>query len=173
MCEFARHISNRGVFILSHPVILRSSSCLQVDYRTEDGTANAGSDYEFAEGTLLFKPGETLKGRQWKKCPPPGVYQHLEIPLTEITVGVIDDDIFEEDEYFYVHLSNPRLVGYPEISTSPLDAGSAPKAVLGDNHTATVTIYDDDHAGKFSSSPQFHVFTQTNLHEFGMWEEVL
>lgn len=34
----------------------------KVDYRTEDGTANAGSDYEFAEGTLLFKPGETLKG---------------------------------------------------------------------------------------------------------------
>lgn len=35
----------------------------QVDYRTEDGTANAGSDYEFAEGTLLFKPGESLKGK--------------------------------------------------------------------------------------------------------------
>lgn len=36
----------------------------KVDYRTEDGTANAGSDYEFAEGTLLFKPGETLKGNR-------------------------------------------------------------------------------------------------------------
>ncbi|XP_051284891.1 solute carrier family 8 member 4b isoform X3 [Dicentrarchus labrax] len=102
---------------------------VKVDYRTEDGTANAGSDYEFAEGTLLFKPGETLK---------------------EITVGVIDDDIFEEDEYFYVHLSNPRVVGYPEIGTVPLDASATPKAVLGDNHTATVTIYDDDHAGIFT-----------------------
>ncbi|XP_067435658.1 solute carrier family 8 member 4b isoform X2 [Thunnus thynnus] len=102
---------------------------VKVDYRTEDGTANAGSDYEFAEGTLLFKPGETLK---------------------EITVGVIDDDIFEEDEYFYVHLSNPRVVGYPEIGTAPLDATATPKAVLGDNHTATVTIYDDDHAGIFT-----------------------
>ncbi|KAG7251759.1 hypothetical protein CRUP_033725, partial [Coryphaenoides rupestris] len=96
-----------------------------VDYRTEDGTANAGSDYEFAEGTLVFKPGEVLK---------------------EITVGVIDDDIFEEDEYFYVHLSNPRLVGYPEHSSAPLDGGATPRAVLGDAHTATVTIYDDDHA---------------------------
>ncbi|XP_053714839.1 solute carrier family 8 member 4b isoform X2 [Synchiropus splendidus] len=102
---------------------------VKVDFRTEDGTANAGSDYEFAEGTLLFKPGETLK---------------------EITVGVIDDDIFEEDEYFYVHLSNPRVVGYPEIGTAPVDGGSTPKAVLGDNHTATVTIYDDDHAGIFT-----------------------
>ncbi|XP_074518006.1 solute carrier family 8 member 4b [Halichoeres trimaculatus] len=104
-------------------------STVKVDYRTEDGTANAGSDYEFAEGTLIFKPGETLK---------------------EITVGVIDDDIFEEDEYFYVHLSNPRVVGYPEIGTAPLDASNTPKAVLGDNHTATVTIYDDDHAGIFT-----------------------
>ncbi|XP_077597652.1 sodium/calcium exchanger 1-like isoform X1 [Stigmatopora nigra] len=102
---------------------------VKVDYRTEDGTANAGSDYEFAEGTLLFKPGETLK---------------------EITVGVIDDDIFEEDEYFYVHLSNPRLAGLPEISTSAPDGVPAADAVLGDDCTATVTIYDDDHAGIFT-----------------------
>lgn len=68
----------------------------------------------------------------------------------EITVGVIDDDIFEEDEYFYVHLSNPRVAGYPETGAAPLDSSVTPKAVLGDNHTATVTIYDDDHAGKSS-----------------------
>lgn len=73
---------------------------------------------------------------------------NITILLTEITVGVIDDDIFEEDEYFYVHLSNPRVVGYPEVGTVPLDGSTTPKAVLGDNHTATVTIYDDDHAGK-------------------------
>uniref|UniRef100_H2LLK5 Solute carrier family 8 member 4b n=1 Tax=Oryzias latipes TaxID=8090 RepID=H2LLK5_ORYLA len=108
---------------------------VKVDYRTEDGTANAGSDYEFAEGTLLFKPGETLK---------------------EITVGVIDDDIFEEDEYFYVHLSNPRVVGHPEVGAAPTDASATPKAVLGDNHTATVTIYDDDHAGIFTFESESH-----------------
>lgn len=49
----------------SHPSVLLSLP--QVDYRTEDGTANAGSDYEFAEGTLLFKPGETQKGKKNKK----------------------------------------------------------------------------------------------------------
>lgn len=32
-----------------------------VDYRTEDGSANAGSDYEYSEGTLVFKPGDTRK----------------------------------------------------------------------------------------------------------------
>ncbi|KAL1252873.1 hypothetical protein QQF64_017566, partial [Cirrhinus molitorella] len=117
-----------------------SGCTVKVDYRTEDGTANAGSDYEFAEGTLVFKPGETVK---------------------ELTVGVIDDDIFEEDEHFYVHLSNPRVVHRAEVSVLDPNAvspgnsiiGSShvpPKAALGNAHTATVTIYDDDHAGIFT-----------------------
>ncbi|XP_062850308.1 solute carrier family 8 member 4b isoform X3 [Trichomycterus rosablanca] len=101
---------------------------VKVNYRTEDGTANAGSDYEFAEGTLVFKPGETLK---------------------EVTVGIIDDDIFEEDEHFYVHLSNPRVVSGTDAQPSD-SAASAHKAALGEAHTATVTIYDDDHAGIFT-----------------------
>ncbi|XP_055067658.1 solute carrier family 8 member 4b [Misgurnus anguillicaudatus] len=103
---------------------------VKVDYRTEDGTANAGSDYEFAEGTLVFKPGENLK---------------------ELTVGIIDDDIFEEDEYFYVRLSNPRIVGWADGHPIALESGApAPTAALGEAHTATVTIYDDDHAGIFT-----------------------
>ena len=32
-----------------------------VDYCTENGSANAGADYEFTEGTLVFKPEETRK----------------------------------------------------------------------------------------------------------------
>uniref|UniRef100_A0A4W5MY88 Solute carrier family 8 member 4a n=1 Tax=Hucho hucho TaxID=62062 RepID=A0A4W5MY88_9TELE len=118
-----------------------SGCTVKVDYRTEDGTANAGSDYEFAEGTLVFKPGETLK---------------------ELTVGVIDDDIFEEDEHFYVHLSNPRIVHRAEVailepstitttsSMRNLSPHLSPQAALGNAHTATVTIYDDDHAGIFT-----------------------
>uniref|UniRef100_A0A3P8W984 Solute carrier family 8 member 4a n=1 Tax=Cynoglossus semilaevis TaxID=244447 RepID=A0A3P8W984_CYNSE len=118
-----------------------SGCTVKVDYRTEDGTANAGSDYEFAEGTLVFKPGETTK---------------------EFTVGVIDDDIFEEDEHFYVRLSNPRIVHRAEVSvlepnsitssnsTVGVPSHVPPKAALGKACTATVTIYDDDHAGIFT-----------------------
>ncbi|XP_056265506.1 solute carrier family 8 member 4a isoform X4 [Pseudoliparis swirei] len=117
-----------------------SGCTVKVDYRTEDATANAGSDYEFAEGTLVFKPGETTK---------------------EFTVGVIDDDIFEEDEHFYVRLSNPRIAHRAEVSvlepssitTSNSTVGIShvpPKAALGSAPTATVTIYDDDHAGIFT-----------------------
>ncbi|XP_054033204.1 sodium/calcium exchanger 1 isoform X2 [Dryobates pubescens] len=110
-----------------------------VDFRTEDGTANAGSDYEFTEGTVVFKPGETQK---------------------EIRVGIIDDDIFEEDENFLVHLSNVRPgaeasdEGVPEAG--PGVAGLL--ACLGSPSTATVTIFDDDHAGIFTfEEPVTHV----------------
>ncbi|XP_073196084.1 sodium/calcium exchanger 1 isoform X1 [Lepidochelys kempii] len=110
---------------------------VHVDFRTEDGTANAGSDYEFTEGTVVFKPGETQK---------------------EIRVGIIDDDIFEEDENFLVHLSNVQ------VSTEALDEGIlkanhvATLACLGSPCTATVTIFDDDHAGIFTfEEPVTHV----------------
>ncbi|KAF0030236.1 hypothetical protein F2P81_016967 [Scophthalmus maximus] len=101
-----------------------------VDYRTEDGSANAGSDYEYNEGTLVFKPGETRK---------------------EIKVGIIDDDIFEEDEHFFVRLLNLR-VGDAEGMFESDDAGAAPKARLVEPLVATVTILDDDHAGIFTFS---------------------
>ncbi|KAK5873308.1 hypothetical protein PBY51_018359 [Eleginops maclovinus] len=97
-----------------------------VDYRTEDGTANAGSDYRFTEGTIVFKPGETER---------------------EIRIEIIDDDIFEEDEHFLVHLSNVRvLLRGDEGETNHVDA----LAGLGLPCTATVTIFDDDHAGIFT-----------------------
>ncbi|XP_074484033.1 sodium/calcium exchanger 1a isoform X3 [Sebastes fasciatus] len=105
------------------------TSTVSVDYRTEDGTANAGSDYRFTEGTIMFKPGETEK---------------------EIRIDIIDDDIFEEDEHFLVHLSNVKVIsegaGSDECKANHVDA----LASLGLPCTATVTIFDDDHAGIFT-----------------------
>ncbi|XP_062242542.1 sodium/calcium exchanger 2b [Platichthys flesus] len=101
-----------------------------VDYRTEDGSANAGSDYDYSEGTLVFKPGETRK---------------------DIKVGIIDDDIFEEDEHFFVRLLNLR-VGDAEGMFESDEVGAAPKARLVEPLVATVTILDDDHAGIFTFS---------------------
>ncbi|XP_053329900.1 sodium/calcium exchanger 2 [Spea bombifrons] len=102
-------------------------STFYVDYKTEDGSANAGSDYEYSEGTLIFKPGETQK---------------------ELKIGIIDDDIFEEDEHFFVRLMNLR-VGDAEGMFEP-DGDGRPKARLVSPLIATVTILDDDHAGIFT-----------------------
>ncbi|XP_035515598.1 sodium/calcium exchanger 1a [Morone saxatilis] len=105
------------------------TSTVSVDYRTEDGTANAGSDYQFTEGTIVFKPGETEK---------------------EIRIDIIDDDIFEEDEHFLVHLSNVKVIsegsGSDEYEANHVDT----LAGLGLPCSATVTIFDDDHAGIFT-----------------------
>ncbi|XP_047033959.1 sodium/calcium exchanger Calx isoform X1 [Helicoverpa armigera] len=84
---------------------------ISVQYTTEDGTAEAGSDYVAAQGSLVFKQGETEK---------------------TFSVQVIDDDVFEEDEHFYVRLSSPR------------------GACLASPSSATVVILDDDHSGVFS-----------------------
>ncbi|XP_019116132.1 sodium/calcium exchanger 1b isoform X1 [Larimichthys crocea] len=112
---------------------------ISVEYRTEDGTANAGSDYEFTEGVVVFKPGETVK---------------------EIRVGIIDDDIFEEDENFLIHLSSVKVLTSegeePEEGESANHVDSV--ACLGLPSTATVTIFDDDHAGIFTfEEPVCHV----------------
>ncbi|XP_010791942.1 sodium/calcium exchanger 2a [Notothenia coriiceps] len=97
-----------------------------VDYCTENGSANAGADYDFTKGTLVFKPGEGRK---------------------EIKVGILDDDVFEEDEHFFVRLQNLRLEEGGGEGT-----GTPPQARLVEPLQATITILDDDHAGIFTFS---------------------
>lgn len=66
-------------------------------------------------------------------------------------MGIIDDDIFEEDEHFFVRLLNLR-VGDAEGMFESDEAGDAPKARLAEPLVTTVTILDDDHAGIFTFS---------------------
>lgn len=102
------------------------SNTVYVDYRTEDGTANAGGDYEYAEGTLVFHPTETHK---------------------QFSVSVMDDDVFEEDEHFYIRLSNIRVGGSDGMFKSV--SGADAQVQLANPSFATVLILDDDHAGFF------------------------
>ena len=60
---------------------------VQVDYKTEDGSACSPEDYTEAVGTLTFAAGETEK---------------------KVTLEVLDDDVFEEDEHFYIRITNIR-----------------------------------------------------------------
>ena len=57
-----------------------------VNYATLDGTATAGIDYTAATGTITFAPGQTT--------------QAISIPL-------IGDTTFENNESFSLQLSNP------------------------------------------------------------------
>ena len=103
------------------------NTTLYVDYRTVDGTANAGSDFEFKEDTIRFDPGETVKS---------------------INVTILDDDVFEEDEYFSVELYNVRSGSTDGMFDT--DVNSAKIARLDAPSVAHVIILDDDHAGVFT-----------------------
>ena len=63
-----------------------SNQTVTVDFRTTDGTAKAGSDYDQTSGTLTFTAGDRTK---------------------TISVATIEDIIREADESFSVTLSNP------------------------------------------------------------------
>eukprot|EP00092_Neocalanus_flemingeri_P019103 GFUD01020693.1.p1 GENE.GFUD01020693.1~~GFUD01020693.1.p1 ORF type:complete len:936 (-),score=229.41 GFUD01020693.1:436-3243(-) len=109
------------------------STTVQVDYKTEDGTASHEGDYIEAIGTLTFGPGETQK---------------------MVTLEVLDDDVFEEDEHFYIRISNLRRKdGKPmkEIEVEGEDGKKTMQAncQLGTPHMATIMILDDDHSGIF------------------------
>ncbi len=105
-----------------------SDLTVMVDYYTEDGTADAGTDYYEVKGTLTFLPSDT----------------HMRIPIE-----IIDDDVFEEDEHFYVHLTNLRVKTKDGLTLDPSQLGGVPVAELDLPPTATVMILDDDHAGVF------------------------
>lgn len=94
------------------------SGRVTVDYETQDGSAQSGSDYIATKGTLVFTPG---------------VVERF------VKVKVIDDDVFEQDEQFFVILTN-------------VTGG----AILAKPCIATVMILDDDHGGIFSLKEKDH-----------------
>mmetsp|Transcript_46286 Transcript_46286/g.83441 ORF Transcript_46286/g.83441 Transcript_46286/m.83441 type:complete len:532 (+) Transcript_46286:134-1729(+) len=109
-------------------MVMRSGALDQtvsVDYITKDGTAKKDSDYNHVEGTLTFGPD---------------VIEQM------ITIKIIDDVAYEDDEEFYVDLFNPIVsAGIAGKMIAP-DA----KATLGRTSKMTVVIIDDDLPGVIS-----------------------
>jgi uncharacterized repeat protein (TIGR01451 family) len=79
---------NSGTTAATFTVTLSAASgfTVTVNYATADNTANAGSDYQSASGTVTFNPGETSK---------------------PFSVTVNGDADFEQNESFFVNLSSP------------------------------------------------------------------
>jgi solute carrier family 8 (sodium/calcium exchanger) len=105
------------------------NATVHVDYMTEDGTASGDADYKSARGTITFGPGETQKA---------------------ITLEVIDDDVFEEDEHFYVRLNNVRFADGFTANGAAGQFPKPPEVKLATPFLATVIILDDDHCGIFN-----------------------
>lgn len=90
-----------------------SPDTVTVAYSTEDGSATAGSDYLAASGTLAFSPGELSRS---------------------VSVQVLGDTLGEEDETFFLVLSDPVNV--------KLDRSRATGTILNDDSQVAVAIDD-------------------------------
>ena len=73
-----------------------AASEVTVDYRTEDGTATAGSDYTETSGTLTFALDETAK---------------------TVSVPITDDDVEDDGETFTLVLSNASFASSDQETT--------------------------------------------------------
>jgi hypothetical protein len=111
-----------------------SDQTVTVEYTTVDGTATNGSDYKTTSGTLTFNPGETEQ---------------------TITVEVIGDSTPENDETFFVKLSNPSSnatialnEGVGTIKNNDSDFAFAPSIIsTEDNDVSSVFAADVDKDG--------------------------
>lgn len=67
----------------------------------------------------------------------------------EIQVRIVDNDVYEFDEEFFVRLSAPKAV-------NARNSEEKYPAVLGSANEALVIIVDDDHAGHFGFESQVY-----------------
>lgn len=96
--------------------VKRSGGCagtVSCRYYTVDGTAVAPADYKHAEGTVTFMPGELKKN---------------------IHIQIVDDDFFEQNEYFKVIICDIEGGAKFDATTDGMD----------EKCISTVTIISDD-----------------------------
>ena len=81
------------------------------DYRTVDGTAAAGEDYDGATGTLTFEPGETRD---------------------TLPVRIVNDTMDEVDEDFRLSLTNPREPTWSAVEATAVIVDDDDNAIVAD-----------------------------------------
>ncbi|XP_059147493.1 sodium/calcium exchanger 2-like [Physella acuta] len=104
------------------------SKTIMVGVETIDGTAEAGGDYIAMKQLLTFEPGETLK---------------------YVSIEIVDDDVWEPDEFFFV-----KLFHHPEGS-------STEEVVIGKLAINQVTIVDDDEPGTLEFSKPSYIVKES------------
>ena len=117
-----------GSTVLTVNLAPAGTETVTVDYATRDFRAEEGEDYTATSGRLTFAPGETSK---------------------TITIPILNDDIYEGLESFFVDLSNPSGTALPAIPTKEVliasddavpTASMAPVTVDEGAGTMTLTL---------------------------------
>ena len=112
-----RAAEDAGVMVFT--VSLNAPSALQVtvDYATSDGSATAGEDYNAAEGSLSFMPGD--------------IERTISVMLTE-------DTKYEGDETFALTLDNPENAGLASAAATGTiaDNDAMPELTVSDTRAS-------------------------------------
>ncbi|HXG10778.1 MAG TPA: Calx-beta domain-containing protein, partial [Gemmataceae bacterium] len=97
-----------------------SGRSITVNYATQDGTAQAGTDYSAVTASLFFGAGQTSQ---------------------TITVPVLGDTLDEDDETFFVNLSNPfrAILADGQGQGTIIDNDPEPSLTIGE-----VTVTEGD-----------------------------
>ena len=117
-----------------------------VDYATRDSFAKAGEDYTATSGTLTFAAGQTSK---------------------TFTVPITDDDVYENNEAFFVDLSNPTGATLPDPPLAAVRIDSeeaAPTASMAD-----VTV--DEGAGTMTLTLRLNHPSDAEIAYFTIYDE--
>ncbi|CAJ1361047.1 unnamed protein product [Effrenium voratum] len=95
------------------------SLTVMVDYECREGLAKAKDDYEAVQGTLVFLPDEVEK---------------------IIEVKIMQDEMPEDNEDFYVDLSNPRCKEFRVILSEPTHGATFDANTDGGAESCIVTV---------------------------------
>mmetsp|Transcript_98881 Transcript_98881/g.176161 ORF Transcript_98881/g.176161 Transcript_98881/m.176161 type:complete len:838 (-) Transcript_98881:47-2560(-) len=112
-------LESAGIFKL--PVVRKGDLSLpvDVDYKSRNGTAKAPDDFEAVEGRLHFSPGEDTQ---------------------IVAIKIVDDGEPEDDEQFFVDLSNPSC-GIEDAIAS-LDKCCSARIIIVDHDEPSI-LYSD------------------------------
>jgi solute carrier family 8 (sodium/calcium exchanger) len=116
---------------------------VKVSFKTRDGEAMAGQDYEHKEGTLVFPPPDSMDGGD-------------STAQQSVLVKIINDKQTELDECFYVDLFDACRVKQDDDGCECAGGGSAaPSVELGESRkTCKIKIIDDDLPGELCFAEQ-------------------
>ena len=125
-----------------------STGTVTVDYATRDGVgaAKAGEDYTATSGTLTFAATETSK---------------------TITVPILNDDAYENNESFHVDLTNPSGATLP-------DPPSATVGIVSEDAVPTASMADvtvDEGAGTMTLTLRLSHPSDAEIAYFTIYDE--
>ncbi|HZN08702.1 MAG TPA: FG-GAP-like repeat-containing protein [Pyrinomonadaceae bacterium] len=122
-----------------------SGKSISLQYTTADGTAKAGSDYVFANGSLVFAPGETQK---------------------VASIQIIGDAIFEPSETFVVNITNALNVTVADAQVEVTIVNDEPLTLVLEEGAAVPTQVAAFESVLFVRDP-FRVPRISDWYDFG------